>query len=183
LPALAALRRRFPQAEISVLGRPWVTGLFADQPVANRVIAYQSDGAHWGLLGRWALAQEVRRKRFDLAVLFPNSVDAAVVPWLAGIPRRVGTPTEGRRLLLTHPARETLGPTERHQVFRYLAVVRSRARMASTRLRWDPRPQAADRLLAEAASIPGALSGGESGFDVAAPSAGQGRSRQRRMLL
>jgi heptosyltransferase-2 len=158
LPALAALRRRFPQAEISLLGRPWVTGLFADQPVANRVIAYQSDGAHRGLLGRWALARDLRRKRFDLAVLFPNSVDAAVVPWLAGIPRRVGTPTECRRLLLTHPAHETLGSTERHQVFRYLAVVRSLGADGdpTPRLAVSPEAaQAADRLLAEAGVDPG----------------------------
>lgn len=157
LPALAALRRRFPQAEISVLGRPWVTGLFADQPVADRVIAYQSDGAHRGLSGRWALARDLRRKRFDLAVLFPNSLDSAVVPWLAGIPRRVGTPTEGRRLLLTHPVRGALRPTERHQVFRHLAVVRSLGADG------DPTPrlavgaeavQAADRLLAEAGVDP-----------------------------
>ena len=158
LPALAALRRRFPQAEISVLGRPWVTGLFADQPVADRVIAYQSDGAHRGLSGRWALARDLRRKRFDLAVLFPNSLDAAVVPWLAGIPRRVGTPTECRRLLLTHPVRGAPRPTEHHQVFRHLAVVRSLGADG------DPTPrlavgaeavQAGDRLLAEAGVDPG----------------------------
>ena len=158
LPALAALRRRFPQAEISVLGRPWVAGLFADQPVADRVIAYQSDGAHRGLSGRWALARRLRRKRFDLAVLFPNSLDAAVVPWLAGIPRRVGTPTEGRRLLLTHPVRVAPHPAERHQVFRYLAVVRSLGADG------DPTPrlavggealQAADRLLADTGVAPG----------------------------
>jgi heptosyltransferase-2 len=159
LPALAALRQRFPQAEVSVLGRPWVTGLFADQPVADRVIAYQSDGAHRGLVGRWTLARELRRRRFDLAVLFPNSVDAAVVPWLARIPRRVGTPTEGRRLLLTHPVRVGPHPAERHQVFRYLAVVRSLGADG------DPTPrltvggealQAADRLLADTGVGPGA---------------------------
>ena len=141
-----------------MIGRPWVTGLFADQPVADRVIAYQSDGAHRGLLGRWALARELRRKRFDLAVLFPNSVDAAVIPWLAGIPRRVGTPTECRRLLLTHPVHEAPHPTERHQVFRYLAVVRSLGADGDPTPRLAVAPeaqQAADRLLAEAGVDPG----------------------------
>jgi len=159
LPALAALRRRFPTASVSVLGRPWVAGLFADQPAVSRVISYQSDASHRGLSGRWALAQELRRQRFDLAVLFPNSLDAALTLWLAGIPRRVGIPAEGRRLLLTHPVRVTSNPMERHQVFTYLAVVRSLGADG------DPTPrlavgseatQVADRLLAASGVDPGA---------------------------
>lgn len=123
LPALDALDRRFPEAEIVVLGRRWVAGLFGGRRSVDRVLAYESAGAHRGLPGRWALARALRRDGFDLAVLFPNSFDAAAVPWLAGIPRRVGYPTDGRRLLLTHPVRAAARPGERHQVFRYLDLV------------------------------------------------------------
>ncbi len=125
LPALDALDRRFSEAEIVVLGRPWVAGLFAGQRSVNRVLAYESAGVHGGLRGRWALAQTVRRDGFDLALLLPNSFDAAVVPWLAGVPRRVGYPTDGRRLLLTHPVGAASRAGERHQVFRYLDLVRA----------------------------------------------------------
>jgi len=125
LPALEALDRRFPQAAISVLAKPWVSGLFAGHPAVDRVLEYRAGDVHRGLMGRWRLMKRLRDEDFDLAVLFPNSLDAAIVPWLAGIPRRVGYPTDGRRWLLTHPAR---GPTKvpgQHQVERYLDIVRA----------------------------------------------------------
>ncbi len=123
LPALEALDRRFPLAEITLLARPWVAGLFAGHPAIDRIIEYRSEDTHRGFRGRWRLAAELKQGRFDLAVLFPNSTDAALIPWLAGIPRRVGHPTDGRRWLLTHPvsSRTAAG---RHQVERYLTIVR-----------------------------------------------------------
>ncbi|HSB68182.1 MAG TPA: lipopolysaccharide heptosyltransferase II [Candidatus Methylomirabilis sp.] len=125
LPALEAIGRRFPGAEITVLAKSWVAGLFAGQPVVDRVIEYRTDGIHRGLGGRRRLAAEVRREGFDLAVLFPNSLDAALIPWLAGVPRRVGYPTDGRRLLLTHPIPRSPRRPGRHQVEHYLDIVRA----------------------------------------------------------
>lgn len=125
LPALEALDRRFPQAEISVLAKPWVSGLFAGHPAVDRVLEYRAGDVHRGVMGRWRLAKRLRGEGFDLAVLFPNSLDAAVVPWLAGIPRRVGYPTDGRRWLLSHPARRPTAAPGHHQVERYLEIVRA----------------------------------------------------------
>ena len=125
LPALEALDNRFPQAEIAILARRWVGGLFANHPAADRIIEYRSEGRHRGIRGRCRLARELKQGRFDLAVLFPNSLDAALVPWLAGIPLRVGYPTDGRRWLLTHPVLRQPGVRGRHQVERYLAIVRA----------------------------------------------------------
>jgi heptosyltransferase-2 len=124
LPALEALDRRFPLAEMALLARPWVAGLFAGHPAVDRIIDYRSEDAHWGIRGRWRLAAALKEERFDLAVLFPNSMEAAVIPWLAGIPRRIGHPTDGRRCLLTHVV-STESAAGRHQVEWYLAVVRA----------------------------------------------------------
>ena len=125
LPTLDALDRRFPEAEIVVLGRSWVAGLFGGQRSVDRVVTYDLAGAHGGVAGRWALARTLRADRFDLTALFPNSFDAALVPWLAGIPVRVGYPTDGRRVLLTHPVKASARTRERHQVFRYLHLARA----------------------------------------------------------
>ena len=151
LPALGALDRRFPGAEIVILGRPWVAGLFGGQRGVDRILAYESAGAHRGLSGRWALGRQLRREGFDLALLFPNSWDAALVPWLAGIPVRVGYPTDGRRPLLTHPVTEAPGAAERHQVFRYLALAEALGGAGEPTPRLAVTHQAgeeADRLLA-----------------------------------
>ena len=124
LPALAALARRFPQAEITVLAKPWVAGLLKGQRGVDRLLEYQAGGIYRGLRGRWDLARQLARERFDLAVLFPNSLDAALVPWLARIPRRVGFGTDGRGVLLTD--RVPPPPKARpHQVFRYLALAQA----------------------------------------------------------
>jgi heptosyltransferase-2 len=124
LPALEALRGRFPLAKISLLARPWVGGLFAGHPAVDRIIEYRAQDAHGGFRGRWRLAHELKERRFDLAVLFPNSMDAALIPWLAGIPRRIGYPTDGLRWLLTHSVSSRVA-AGRHQVERYLAIVRA----------------------------------------------------------
>jgi heptosyltransferase-2 len=150
LPALAALGRRFPQAEIVVHGKPWVAGLFAGQAGVDRLVEYQAGGAHRGLRGRWALAQDFRREGFDLAILFPNSLDAAIVPWLARVPRRVGYRTDGRGVLLTQAVVRSDRSAQRHQVFRYLELVRAVGAdgEAIPRLRVTPEAaEAAERLL------------------------------------
>lgn len=124
LPALEALDRRFPHAEILLLAKPWVSGLFVGQLVVDRIIEYRTSDVHRGVMGRWRLANTLRKGGFDLAVLFSNSLDAALLPWLAGIPRRVGHPTEGRRWLLTHPVPGDSTTPGRHQIERYLDIIR-----------------------------------------------------------
>jgi len=158
LPALEALDRRFPQAEIVLLATPWVSGLFVGQPAVDRIIEYRTADAHRGLMGRWRLANTLRDGGFDLAILFPNSLDAAFAPWLAGIPRRVGHPTQGRRWLLTHPVPDVSTTPGRHQVERYLDIVRMLGGngMPSLRLRVTPEArEAAGGLLTELSVGPG----------------------------
>ena len=125
LPALEALKWRYPSAEITVLAKPWVAGLFTGQPAVNRIIEYRPDGIHRGLRGRLRLVGEIRREGFDLAVLLPNSLDAALVPWLAGIPHRIGYRTDGRGLLLTHPIPRPAKQGPQHQREYYLDIIRT----------------------------------------------------------
>jgi len=125
LPALEALQRRFPRAEITLLARGWVGGLFEGHPAVRRVIELPQGGGPMGLWGRWRMGDALREQGFDLAVLFPNSFDAALAPWIAGIPRRVGYATESRGWLLTDPLPRPRRALGRHQAERYLDIVRA----------------------------------------------------------
>ena len=125
LPAIEALGRRYPGAEIVLLARAWVGGLFVGHPIVDRTVELRPAGLRHSIFGRWHLARSLSRERFDLAVLFPNSFDAALVPWLAGIPRRVGYSTDGRGWMLTDAVQERSTPSRPHQVERYLAIVRA----------------------------------------------------------
>jgi len=118
-PALRGLRRLFPDAQITLLVKPAVADLFADHPALMRVLTYDTKGRHAGLLGKWALARQLRRQGFDLAVLFQNAFEAAFLTFLAGVPRRYGYATDGRSLLLSDPVVVPDQRTLVHQVRYY----------------------------------------------------------------
>jgi heptosyltransferase-2 len=125
LPALRAIRDRFPKAHIAVQARPWVADLYARESFANQVIPYTTrPGARdWG--GKWHAAKALRGERFDCAILLANSFDAALVVWLAGIPRRIGYNRDGRGFLLTHRIRlPRAGDIPPHERFYYLELLR-----------------------------------------------------------
>lgn len=118
-PALRGLKQRFPEAEITLLVKPAVAELFIGHPALARVLIYDDKGRHAGLTGKWTVAGLVRRHRFDLAVLFQNAFEAALLTFLAGVPRRYGYATDGRSLLLSEPVAVPDRGTFLHQVRYY----------------------------------------------------------------
>lgn len=123
-PALTALRGLFPTAEITLLVKPAIAELMTGHPALDRIVVYQDRKRHAGLTGKWALARDLRRLRFDLAVLFQNAFEAAVLVFLTGIPRRYGYATDGRGLLLTDPVAVPDRAKIEHQVQYYLNLLR-----------------------------------------------------------
>ena len=118
-PALSQVRTIFPQAEITLLVKPAIADLLAQHPAVNRTLVYDDRGRHAGLTGKWTLAGVLRRHRFDLAILFQNAFEAALISFLAGIPRRFGYATDGRSLFLTDPVSLPPRNGQRHQVEYY----------------------------------------------------------------
>ncbi len=108
-PTLAALRARFPDAEIVHVGRPAAVATLDGTGVADGAI----DTARTG--GLWGLARTLRRRRPDLAVLMPNSFRAALAAWLGGARRRVGYARDGRGPLLTDRLRPPRDPAGRYR--------------------------------------------------------------------
>ena len=122
-PALEAIRRTFPSARITMLANPLVSQLFTPHDWIDGVIVYDRQGAHAGLQGKLRLAAELRGRRFDLAILLQDAFDAALITWLAGIPRRMGNNSDGRRLLLTHGFAHKAGVADCHHVDNYLRML------------------------------------------------------------
>ena len=114
VPAVQALRAAWPDAPFALAG-PWAN-LLAGQGLADTLIAFPRA---WR--GRFATADSVRAFRGDLAVLLPNSLEAAVTSCYWGARRRVGFALGGRSLLLTDRVRR---PRARlHQIDEYLLLV------------------------------------------------------------
>ena len=60
LPALRAVRKRFPDAEIMIVARPYVADIYRDQEICDQLIPYDPQGLHAGFFGRERLAAELR---------------------------------------------------------------------------------------------------------------------------
>jgi heptosyltransferase II len=143
LPALRALRQRFPNTEIAILAKPWVAGLYQREPLCDRMIPYTART----LAEKWATGRSLARENFDCAILLQNAFEAAAVAYLAGIPERIGYARDGRSLLLTRAVQvPSKGEIPRHERFYYLELLH-RAGILDSRpendcIRLDGAPQA-----------------------------------------
>lgn len=118
VPALRALRRVLPDAHITLAIRPSAKGIFSEADFIDDLLVYDRRNA-------FSVISQVRewRRRFDLAVLFQNAFEAALIPFLAGVPLRLGYATESRQALLTHPLPLPDWRSSKHEVFYYLYLV------------------------------------------------------------
>jgi heptosyltransferase-2 len=107
-PALRALRKRFPQAHVTGIMRPYVADVLAGKRWFDEALFYKP-GANDRELRAWSLIHKLRHRKPDVAVLFPNSLSTALIACASGARDRVGYVRYGRGSLLTtklfHPRR------------------------------------------------------------------------------
>jgi heptosyltransferase II len=121
LPALRALKERFPDARISILAKPWVADLYRREPFCDETIAYTARGVG----SKWRAARELAARKFDCAILLQNAFEAAAMAWAARIPERIGYARDGRSALLTRAiAVPRAGEIPAHERFYYLELLR-----------------------------------------------------------
>ncbi len=121
LPALRALRLRFPNAEISILAKPWVADLYRREPFCDRLISYTAND----IASKFQAARALGKEDFDCAILLQNAFEAAAIAFLACIPERIGYNRDARGFLLTKsiPVPRP-GEIPRHERFYYLELLR-----------------------------------------------------------
>lgn len=123
LPALEALRDRFPSAEIVLVVKPWVSQLYWHFPVPIRQKIYDPEGQHRGWRGLEKLIRELKEERFDVAILLQNAFQAAWTAWRARIPTRIGYACDGRSALLTDSVKVPPRAAYGHQAYYYLQLL------------------------------------------------------------
>lgn len=144
------LKRRHPGATIGVLAPGWSLPILERMPEVDEAIALDVKHGEFG----WKTRREVARSlkgRFDHAIVLPRSLKAALVPFLAGIPRRTGFTGEQRYVLLND--RRRLDKTVLDQTVKRFVALGLDARVAASgdfetphpRLRVDTARQAALR--------------------------------------
>jgi heptosyltransferase-2 len=117
IPALRALRRLLPDAQITLATRALARDIFVGADFVDELLVHDGDA---GVLSQ---ARDWRTRNFDLAILFPNSFGVALIARLAGIPVRIGYRTERRGFLLSHPLPIPDWRAERHESFYYGNVI------------------------------------------------------------
>lgn len=122
-PAISVIREHFPHAKITILANAMVSQLFLHHPGIDAIITFERHGKHRGVAGRLRLAAKLRKQAFDLAIIFPNSFDSALVPWLAGIPARIGKCSDGRTLFLNGRYHVPKNAISCHEVEYYLNLM------------------------------------------------------------
>ncbi len=123
-PALIALREIFPLAHISVLARPTIAELLQHHPAIDHIVTYDHQHRHAGIFGKFALIRELRSLQTDMAVLFQNAFEAALLTWFANIPIRYGYATDGRRPWLSHPIPLPRWTAQRHHTEYFSEMLR-----------------------------------------------------------
>lgn len=121
MPALARLRASFPQAHITLLAPPRAAEVFSGFPHVDEIVVYlrKEKGKQAFLEAMRAL----RKERYDVAILFQNAFEAALLSILSGIKIRIGYDTQRRGILLTHKLQHEEAHRNRHQTHDYLDLV------------------------------------------------------------
>ena len=130
LPALAALRQRFPRARITVaVGKPGrqiveLSGAADDVLVVDRV-ALRDGFAPLSIMRVVGVVQEARRRKFDFVIDLHSLSETNLLGFLSGAPRRLFSRRPGRSLDFLSNFRPQ-APAEdlaKHAVERYLDVL------------------------------------------------------------
>lgn len=91
------LAQRHPDARIDALAPPWVAAVLHAMPQINgEVLDNPFAHGQLRLKDRWKLARALRQRGYDAAYVLPNSLKSALIPFLAGIPQRIGFTGESR---------------------------------------------------------------------------------------
>ncbi len=117
VPAIRAIKAGRPDAHVTIAAPAKIAPLWKLVPEVDEILPLKRKSL-------FAAARAIRQQPdFDVAILFPNSLRAALEVWLGGVPRRVGYRGHRRSWLLNQIVREARkpGPIE-HQSNRYLRI-------------------------------------------------------------
>lgn len=94
------LKRERPGVTIDVVAPGWSLPLLARMPQVRKAMATPFDRGELALAQRRAFGHSLRGEGYSQAIVLPNSLKSALVPWFAGIPCRTGWRGEMRYGLL-----------------------------------------------------------------------------------
>jgi len=122
-PVIKALRYAYPNAYIAMMVSPYAKDIVEGNPFLDEVIIYDKDGKHKSWPRSLKFARNLKKRRFDLALILHPTNRMHLITFFAGIRRRIGY---GRKLgfLLTDRIKHTKQLGEKHELEYALDLVR-----------------------------------------------------------
>jgi lipopolysaccharide heptosyltransferase II len=157
-PLLEVLHRAYPDTTLTYVVGNWSKVIVEHVPFVTSVV----DCGPVGIPGRYtlpayiALARQLRGQHFDLAFVLDRSPLLTLLPWLAGIPRRVGPDSLGRGFSLTDRVAISTSPTNlQHQADIYLDLARAlKLPFETLHMHFVPTAQEREHVASLLANIP-----------------------------
>ena len=115
-PAIRALRRRYPDAQITYIVEEEAAPIVRNNPHLDKVIVASSPTAPGRLRADLSLIRELRRERYDLAIDFHGGPRSSLITWLSGAPTRIGYEVAGRSWMYTTRVPRPRALRPRHSV-------------------------------------------------------------------
>jgi len=90
------LKQQHPNVAIDVLAPEWSLSILQRMPEVRQGICLPVKHRQLGLRARWKLGRQLRAQKYDLSIILPRSLKAALVPFFARVPIRTGYRGESR---------------------------------------------------------------------------------------
>ncbi len=146
-PLVATIRRAYPQARLDYAVGPWSRPILETNPhLDNLVDCGRVGSGRYGWSDYWALVQRLRAGEYEACFVLERSPLISLLPYLAGIPHRVGLDSDGRGFSLTIRV-----PVKgiKHEAELYLDTARAVGiAVERAALEFYPRPQEQERAQA-----------------------------------
>lgn len=95
-PLLSLLKKKYPNQPIDVLAPSWVAPVLRAMAEVDTVLETPFKHGALQLRERWRFAQILRQRGYGAAYVLPNTLKFALLPWMAGIKKRIGYKGESR---------------------------------------------------------------------------------------
>ncbi len=95
-----AIKQQHPDAILHVMAPAWCLPLLERMPEVDKAIKMPIGHGDLKLKIRWTLGRELKLEGYDQAIVLPNSLKSALIPFFAGIQLRTGWKGESRYGLL-----------------------------------------------------------------------------------
>ena len=102
IPFVRGIKKEYPQAEIYIICKDWVAGIFQNHESINGIISFPLIKLK-GFKNIIEAGLVLKSERFDLSFTLTDSFRSAFILWISGAKKRVGFRTQNRSLFLTNP--------------------------------------------------------------------------------